>query len=107
MVAAANRVIEMGGGIAISHHGKVIDELRLPVGGLISDEKTGAEMARSIQHLSETAKNQLSCTLHEPFMHLSFLGLSTSRKWKISDKGLIDVESFQILPPIDGEAQER
>lgn len=101
MAAAIGHVIEMGGGIALADRGRIIDSLRLPVGGLISDEQTGAEMAESIRRLSETARTQLSCTLHEPFMHLSFLALSTSPKWKITDKGLIDVEEFRVLPPIE------
>ena len=101
MVAAVNRVIEMGGGIALADRGRVVGELRLPVGGLISDEQSGEEMAESIKRLAEAARTQLSCAIHEPFMHLSFLALSTSPKWKITDKGLIDVENFRILPPID------
>lgn len=101
MVTAVNRVIEMGGGIALADRGRVVDELRLPVGGLISDEQSGEEMAESIKRLAETARTQLSCAIHEPFMHLSFLALSTSPKWKITDKGLIDVENFRILPPIE------
>ncbi|RRD65988.1 adenine deaminase [Fretibacterium sp. OH1220_COT-178] len=101
MVTAVNRVIEMGGGIALANRGRILDSLRLPVGGLISDEQSGAEMAESIRRLSETARTQLNCALHEPFMHLSFLALSTSPKWKITDKGLVDVENFRILPPID------
>lgn len=100
MIAAINRVIEIGGGIALANRGRVIGDLRLPVGGLISDEQSGAEMAESIKRLAEIARTQLSCTLHEPFMHLSFLTLSTSPKWKITDKGLVDVENFKILPPV-------
>jgi len=42
----------------------------------------------------------LGCKVHAPFMHLSFLGLSTSPKWKITDMGLVDVENFEILPPV-------
>lgn len=35
--AAANRVIEMGGGMAVAANGKILAELALPLGGLISD----------------------------------------------------------------------
>lgn len=100
MAAAVNRVIEMGGGIALAKNGRVIDELRLPVGGLITDELTGSEVSQKISDLERKAKEDLGCKVHAPFMHLSFLALSTSPKWKITDKGIVDVENFEILPPV-------
>jgi adenine deaminase len=100
MAAAVNRVIQMGGGIALAKNGRVIDELRLPVGGLITDELTGSEVSQKISDLERKAKEDLGCKIHAPFMHLSFLALSTSPKWKITDKGIVDVENFEILPPV-------
>lgn len=100
MVTAINHVIEIGGGIAVTKNGRVIEDLRLPVGGLITDELTGPEVSRKIADLEKSVKEQLGCKVHAPFMHLSFLALSTSPKWKITDQGLIDVNNFQILPPV-------
>lgn len=100
MVTAVNRVIEIGGGVAVANNGRVIDELALPVGGLITDELTGSEVSAKIASLESIVKAQLGGTLHAPFMHVSFLALSTSPKWKISDKGLVDVNNFEILDPI-------
>ncbi|KNF07038.1 adenine deaminase 1 [Gottschalkia purinilytica] len=100
MVAAVNRVIEMGGGVAVANNGRVLDELALPVGGLITDELTGQEVSAKIASLESTVRDQLGGTLHAPFMHVSFLALSTSPKWKITDKGLVDVNNFEILDPI-------
>ena len=100
MVVAVNKVIEMGGGIAVVNNGRVLEELRLPVGGLITDELTGNEVSEKIASLEKTISKDLGGTIHAPFMHLSFLALSTSPKWKITDKGLIDVNNFEILSPI-------
>ncbi|MBF8983116.1 adenine deaminase [Lutibacter sp. B2] len=100
MSLAVNHVIDMGGGIAVSKNRKIIDDLRLPVGGLITDELTGSEVSKKIKQLEEIVKKELGCKVHAPFMHLSFLALSTSPKWKITDKGLIDVNNFKVLPPI-------
>jgi adenine deaminase len=100
MTIAVNRVIEIGGGLAIANNGRVLGELRLPVGGLITDELTGSEVSKKINELETIAKDKLGCGVHAPFMHLSFLALSTSPKWKITDKGLIDVNNFEILDPI-------
>lgn len=100
MTEAINHVIKMNGGIAVVKGGKVIEELRLPVGGLITDELTGPEVSRKISNLEMVVKEQLGCKVHAPFMHLSFLALSTSPKWKITDMGLIDVNNFKVLPPL-------
>ncbi|MGL5346866.1 MAG: adenine deaminase [Peptostreptococcaceae bacterium] len=100
MAVAVNHVIEMGGGIAVINNGKVLEDLRLPVGGLITDELTGSEVSEKISRLENIVKKDLGGSLHAPFMHLSFLALSTSPKWKITDKGLIDVNNFDILSPI-------
>lgn len=100
MTMAINHVIQMGGGIAVAKDKKIIEELRLPVGGLITDELTGSEVSSKIAKLEKLVKEDLGCSVHAPFMHLSFLALSTSPKWKITDKGLIDVNNFQILSAI-------
>ncbi|WP_250674083.1 adenine deaminase [Paraclostridium ghonii] len=100
MVVAVNKVIEMGGGIAVVNNGRVLEELRLNVGGLITDELTGSEVSEKIDLLENVVNKDLGGKIHAPFMHLSFLALSTSPKWKITDKGLIDVNNFEVLSPI-------
>ncbi|MEG0181794.1 MAG: adenine deaminase C-terminal domain-containing protein, partial [Peptostreptococcaceae bacterium] len=100
MVEAVNRVIDIGGGIAVVNKGKVVDELSLNVGGLITDELSGSEVSERIDSLENTVSCELGGKIHAPFMHLSFLALSTSPKWKITDKGLVDVNNFEILNPI-------
>lgn len=100
MTLAVNRVIELGGGIAISNRGRVLGDMRLPVGGLITDELDGHQVSQKIAELEGIIKNDLGCKIHGPLMHLSFLALSTSPTWKITDKGLIDVNNFKILSPV-------
>lgn len=100
MTLAVNRVIEMGGGLAIANRGRIVSDLRLPVGGLITDELSGHEVSKKIKEMESIVIDQLGCKIHAPFMHLSFLSLSTSPVWKISDKGLIDVNNFKVLSPV-------
>ena len=90
----------MGGGITAVRDGKILDDLPLPVGGLITDELSGSQVSDKIESLEKIVRERLEGNLHAPFMHLSFLALSTSPKWKLTDKGLIDVEIFEVLPPI-------
>lgn len=100
MTIAVNAVIEMGGGIAVANRGRILYEMRLPVGGLITDELDGHEVSRTIAELETIIIKDLGCTIHAPLMHLSFLALSTSPEWKLTDKGLIDVNNFKVLPPV-------
>ena len=90
----------MGGGIAVAKRGRVLTEMRLPVGGLITDELNGHEVSSKIAEVEDVIIRELGCKIHAPLMHLSFLALSTSPTWKITDKGLIDVNNFKILEPI-------
>ena len=66
----------------------------------IRDELDGHEVSRKIEEVENVIIKDLGCKIHAPLMHLSFLGLSTSPAWKITDKGLIDVNNFKILDPI-------
>ncbi len=100
MAVAINHVIAMEGGVAVVQDGKILGDLPLPVGGLITDELTGPEVAQRIQDLYTVARQDLGMTIPAPLMHLSFLSLATSPKWKITDAGLIDVDRFEVLPVV-------
>lgn len=100
MVTAVNRVIAMDGGIAMIKDSKVVGDLPLRIGGLMTDELTGKEMSEKVDELSQLAKDVLGCGMEVPFMHLSFWSLVTSPKWKITDMGLIDVDKFKVIPTI-------
>ncbi|MDW7673852.1 MAG: adenine deaminase [Bacillota bacterium] len=100
MALAVNEVIRMGGGISVVKNGQVLDELRLPIGGLMTDELSGSELTKKLEELHEVVSNQLGGTLHAPFMHLSFLALTTSPVWKITDQGIVDANNNRILPPV-------
>jgi adenine deaminase len=100
MVTAVNRVIAMDGGIAMIKDSKVVGDLPLRIGGLMTDELTGKEMSEKVEELSRLAKEVLGCGIHVPFMHLSFWSLVTSPEWKITDMGLVDVNKFEIIPTI-------
>ena len=102
MAVAVNAVIKNKGGLAVAKNKKIIGELSLKVGGLMSDELTGYELSSHMEKLHNIVKNDLKGSLHAPFMHLSFLALTTSEKWKITDKGIVDVKNYKILTPIVG-----
>lgn len=96
MFAAARAVEAMGGGLAVATADGPVAELPLPVGGLMSDRPL-PEIARRWEALRDAAR-ELGCPLAEPFMQLSFLALPVIPALKLTDRGLVDVEAFRIVP---------
>lgn len=88
-----NALIEVKGGIA-SFDGTEINILPLPVAGLMSLE-TGEVVAEQYQKINNSVA-QLGSTLSSPFMSLSFLSLLVIPSLKLGDKGLFDVDKFEI-----------
>ena len=100
MAAAVNEVIKMQGGVAVVKDGKTLGTLPLPVAGLITDEISASELTDTMIELTRIVKEDLGCEAHAPFMHLAFLSLSTSPKWKITDKGLVDAVNYCVIPTL-------
>jgi len=96
MLAAANAVIQMRGGLVAVAEEKVLAELPLPIAGLMSDRSVEEVNQRMQRLLSVTSA--MGCVLHDPFMTLSFLSLPVIPTLKLTDKGLVDVMQFQIVP---------
>jgi adenine deaminase len=96
MEACAHRLVELGGGIVVVSGGAVLAELPLHVAGLMSD-RPGAEVAAALGDLRRAARS-LGVEVRAPFMALSFLGLSVIPSLKITDRGLIDVDRFELVP---------
>ena len=95
MAAGVARLAEIGGGQVAVLDGRVIAEVRLPIGGLMSD-KSATEVAEEMTHLTEVVSTALGVTIDAPFMQLSFLGLSVIPELRITDRGLVDVTTFSL-----------
>lgn len=100
MAVAVNRIIELQGGLVLVKDKRIIGELPLRVGGLITDEISAEELTNTMSNLTSLAKEKLKCKAHAPFMHLAFLSLTTSPKWKITDKGLVDAVNYCIISTV-------
>jgi adenine deaminase len=100
MAAAVNRIIELQGGVVLVKDRQVIGELPLRIGGLMTDEVSADELTHQMSHLTKLANEELKCAAHAPFMHLAFLSLTTSPKWKITDKGVVDAVNYCVIPTI-------
>src|SRR5215218_1199643 len=93
---AVLRLAELGGGIAVVGDGKVQAELPLPVAGLLSDRPL-AEVVAATRGCVEAAR-ELGCEVPSPFQSLAFLALSVIPSLKITDRGLVDVDRFELVP---------
>jgi adenine deaminase len=96
MTACAVRLQEIGGGIVVARDGAVRGELALPVAGLLSDEPVEDVVAR-LEGLQDMLREQ-GVGDSAPFMTLSFLALSVIPSLKITDRGLVDVDRFELVP---------
>lgn len=90
MAAAANRVIEKHGGIAVVCDDAVVGEVILEIGGLMSEEPLG-----DVNTKLEAAKNaafSLGVSKNiDPFMTLSFMSLPVIPAIRLTTRGVIDV----------------
>jgi len=96
ILKAARTLEEMGGGFACVVDGEVRARVPLPYGGLVSPLPVN-ELLQQL-HKLDAAAAELGCTLDHPCMTLSFLSLSVIPSLKLTDQGLIDVETFTLLP---------
>jgi adenine deaminase len=96
MRAAVERVVELGGGIVAVDGGRVVAECPLPVAGLFSVAPLDDVIAQS--RACNEAAVALGWTGATPFLTMSFLALSVIPALKITDRGLVDVEKFELVP---------
>jgi len=96
MMTAARRVGALHGGMVVATGGRVLAEVALPLGGLMSAEPV--ETLRLQVEDAVSAARGLGSPLHDPFMMLSFLALEVIPSLKLTDKGLVDVDRFAFVP---------
>jgi adenine deaminase len=96
MLRAAQRLVELNGGLVVVAGGEVLAELPLPIAGLLSPAPLEA-VAAACERLN-AAYRALGGELPDPFMALSFLALPVIPALKLTDLGLVDVNRFQVVP---------
>ena len=95
MRVAVERLAERGGGIVAVDHGIVRAELPLPIAGIISDRPLEEVIAAS--RACHEAAHDLGCRLDAPFQTMAFLALSVIPHLKLTDRGLVDVDAFELV----------
>ncbi|MCD8362468.1 MAG: amidohydrolase family protein [Lachnospiraceae bacterium] len=93
MKLAVRRLFELQGGYLTVQDGKILAELALPVGGIVSEcpaEEIGGNLSQVRQSMEK-----LGYEHENPIMSFSCLGLPVSPEWKLTDQGLINVKRGQ------------
>jgi len=99
MAAAANRLGEIGGGVAVWKDGKELALVELPIAGLMSDSPA-REVAAKAEAMVQ-AMAQCGCTLNNAYMQHSLLALVVIPELRISDLGLVDVRTFSLTDVLE------
>ncbi|EKE03569.1 MAG: hypothetical protein ACD_20C00183G0007 [uncultured bacterium] len=94
MYFAAVELVKSQGGKIVVENGKTLEHLPLPIAGLISNQNIETVIEK-LDNLAKCSKD-LGCQLDDPFMSMAFLSLPVIPELKITDKGLIDVNKFEI-----------
>jgi adenine deaminase len=95
MLVAARRLEEIGGGLVVVRDGEIRGELPLEIAGLMSTRDARTVVA-AIDRL-EGCLRDMGVTLATPFMYLGFLALSVIPEMRVTDQGIVDVRSFEIV----------
>lgn len=96
MAFAVSYLAEIGGGIVAVEAGRVLAQCPLSVAGLLSEAPLDTVIAQS--RACNEAAAELGWSGATPFLTVAFLALSVIPSLKITDRGLVDVDRFEIVP---------
>jgi adenine deaminase len=91
---AARHLNKIGGGLVITVGDKVITDLPLPIGGLMTNQSASEVNQRLDAFEAFFASEGMANT--QPLMTLSFMALPVIPHLKLTDRGLVDVDRFAM-----------
>ncbi len=97
MALAFQRMQELGGGLVLAHDGRLLSEIPLPIGGVMSVEPLGV-LAGQIVRMNELLQD-MGCHLDNPVFTIGFLTFSTLPWIRLTPQGLRDVKEGRIVWP--------
>lgn len=97
MAFAANRVRELGGGMAAVKGGSVLAEMPLPFAGLMTDASV-YDVAKQNEAVRKSVYSLGVPEDIEPFMTMAFVSLPVIPKIKMTTHGLFSSEKWAIVP---------
>ena len=96
MAMAANRIARNKGGIVVVRDGKLLAELPLEIGGIMSERPL--EEVNTLLESAKAAAYTLGVSRDiDPFMTLSFMALPVIPTLRLTTRGVIDVNTQQYI----------
>lgn len=96
MIIVAKKVIEMNGGLAASQNGKILANIALPVGGLMSTASL-KELCQSAERF-RNALDKLGLDPSNPIMPFALFSLPAVPGAKVTDLGIWDDRQKKLVP---------
>lgn len=97
MAFAVNKLIEQDGGIVLVKDQTVLENMPMPIAGLMSDQ-SGEWVDEKLIRIHKTAHDTLLVNRDvEPVMTLCFMSLAVIPEIKLTDMGLFDVTKFDFM----------
>ena len=85
----------MEGGLAIALDGKVLEDLPLPIGGLMADEPVEL-VDEKLGHMKKISMELGISEDIDAFMILAFISLAVIPKLRLNTYGIVDVGKHQV-----------
>ncbi|MEA3253512.1 MAG: adenine deaminase [Chloroflexota bacterium] len=95
IIRAIEEIARLQGGLVVCAQGKILASLPLPIAGLLSPEALQV-VAAQLKKVEENA-SRLGNLPPAPFSILSFLALPVIPEIRLTDLGLVDVATFQLI----------
>lgn len=99
MILAGNCVRKNKGGLAVAVDGKLLGELALPIGGLMTEE-SAEEVEKTLDFLKNELRKLGVPETVDPFMTLAFVSLPVIPKLRLYTYGIIDVDRQKVVPAV-------
>lgn len=97
ILSVVEEIKKLGGGMAISSNGQVLESLALDIGGIMSSQSID-KIDSKFNLMLKIAREELKVSKDvDPFMTLSFMALPVIPEIKLTDKGLFDVTDFKFI----------
>ena len=94
MKIVLKEIIKSQGCIIIVDNKKIISKVDLPIAGLLSDKRANI-VAKETKYFKKKWK-QYKCSI--PYMGFNLIPLSVIPEFRLTNKGLIDVNTMKIIP---------
>lgn len=95
MALAANRALELRGGVVVAHGGAVLHELALPLGGLMSMEPV-PDIARKVEAMNSHLAS-VGFQMGDPYYFFLFLPSTFFPEIRLTTEGIYDVKREEVL----------